>query len=102
MSHRLLALAYRPNGLPHNRYAYATPRRIGGAVQRNRLRRRLRAALRALPLRGGHDLVVMARAASAQASYMELERAIEHCSRRASLLDAQVHRSALHNAAQSP
>lgn len=47
-------------------------RAVGGAVERNRLRRRLRAALRELPWEGYRDLVVVARAESASAAYRDL------------------------------
>jgi ribonuclease P protein component len=86
VSHRLLTLAHRPNGLPHNRYAYATPRRLGGAVVRNRARRRLREIMRALPLRPGLDIVVMARPECAGASFADLRGAVESCARRGRLL----------------
>lgn len=45
------------------RAGFVTGRRVGGAVQRNRARRLLREAWRALAPRvqGGHDLVVVAR-----------------------------------------
>jgi ribonuclease P protein component len=54
-----------PNGSkpPANRYAVVAGRKSGGAVQRNRLKRVIREALRALhpQLRPGYDLVVIAR-----------------------------------------
>lgn len=38
----------------------AGKKRLGGAVQRNRAKRRLREALVGVPLRDGHDYVVIA------------------------------------------
>ncbi len=64
----------------HNRYGLVTGKHVGGAVQRNRVRRTLREALRALDpgLRQGHDLVIVAQAALAgetgPAVSMELQR----------------------------
>jgi ribonuclease P protein component len=48
---------------PQNRYAVVAGRKSGGAVQRNRLKRVTREALRALhpELRPGHDVVVIIR-----------------------------------------
>ena len=48
---------------PQNRYAVVASRKSGGAVQRNRLKRVTREALRALhpELRPGHDVVVIIR-----------------------------------------
>lgn len=53
----------RPNGLAHSRIGLSIPRRVGGAVIRNRVRRRLRETfrLRQLELPAGYDLVVNVR-----------------------------------------
>ena len=52
-----------PNGLDHPRLGLAVPRRVGNAVKRNRIKRRLREALRLMQhdLPGGYDLVVNVR-----------------------------------------
>ncbi|HEX9437547.1 MAG TPA: ribonuclease P protein component [Candidatus Limnocylindria bacterium] len=47
-SDRLFTLRARPNGLDVVRVAVASPRALGGAVRRNRARRRVREALRTL------------------------------------------------------
>lgn len=62
-AHPLLVVSAAPNDLPHNRYGIITSRRLGNAVQRNRARRRIRAALQYWQphLPGGYDLVVIAR-----------------------------------------
>jgi ribonuclease P protein component len=60
-----LVLRYLRNAAdpPQNRYAVVAGRKSGGAVQRNRLKRVTREALRALhpDLRPGHDVVVIIR-----------------------------------------
>ena len=48
LANRLLVLRTAPNQLPHNRYGFVTGKRLGKAVVRNRVRRRLQAA-HALP-----------------------------------------------------
>jgi len=60
------------------RIGLSTPRSLGGAVQRNRVRRRLRELIRERygDLRQGWDLLVIARPESAQASYPELREAL--------------------------
>jgi len=45
----------------------------GGAVQRNRAKRRLRAALAGVPLREGHDYVVIASSEVLTAPFGEIE-----------------------------
>lgn len=59
------------------RLGLVVSRRFGGAVARNRVRRRLREALRAERgrLRGGADVVVVPRRAAAAASYADLRGA---------------------------
>lgn len=76
------------NDLAWSRFAYSTPRRVGNAVTRNRLRRRLREALRSLPLREGFDVVVVARPEAAPASFHALRSELTLLLRRAHLLDA--------------
>ena len=57
------------------RVGFTASRKVGSAVERNRARRRLRAAVaEVLPIRGqaGHDYVVIARAATLTRPYGEL------------------------------
>ena len=60
-----LVIRYLPNvsDPPHNRYGVIAGRKSGGSVQRNRLKRVTREALRELhpALRPGYDLVVVIR-----------------------------------------
>jgi ribonuclease P protein component len=60
-----LVLRYLPNPSdpPHNRYGVIAGRKSGGSVQRNRLKRVTREALRALhpTVRPGYDLVIIIR-----------------------------------------
>jgi ribonuclease P protein component len=72
----LCAVFLRPNGLPHSRLGITTPARLGKAVLRNRLKRRLREVFRLnrpnLP--GGWDVLVNPRAAVATVPFRTLER----------------------------
>jgi ribonuclease P protein component len=52
----------------------AGKKKIGGAVQRNRVKRRLREALVGIALRDGHDYVVIASATVLTASFEEVVR----------------------------
>ena len=70
-------VAVAPGGEPP-RVAYAIGSRVGGAVARNRVRRRLRAATRshAAVLEPGHAYLVGATPAAAGASYTDLSTAL--------------------------
>jgi ribonuclease P protein component len=85
-SGRLLALRSVPNQLPWSRFGYALPKRVGGAVVRNRIRRRLRELLRLLPLLEGYDLVISVRPPAATASFEELKTELALLLKRARLL----------------
>ncbi len=61
------------------RCGFAINRRVGNAVVRNRIRRRLRESVRALNRSGGcrgMDIVVIARPSAAEAEYAELDRTL--------------------------
>lgn len=71
-----MVLYCRPNGTAFNRVGVTVSVKLGCAVRRNRIRRRLREIYRLneeqfLP---GFDLVVVARGRAAHAQYRELER----------------------------
>ena len=81
----LLVLTVLANELDHSRVGVTVSRRVGTAVVRNRIRRRLSEALRTryadLPL--GQDLVLVARPAAAGASWAELNQALDRALARA-------------------
>ncbi|MDP6474012.1 MAG: ribonuclease P protein component [Alphaproteobacteria bacterium] len=62
------------------RVGFTASRRVGGAVARNRAKRRLRAAVaHVMPghAKAGHDYVVIARAATLQRGFADLRRDLE-------------------------
>ena len=69
------------------RYAFAISKRVGKAVTRNRVRRRLREILRALPVREGFDIVLTVRPEAATATFQELTTELEMLLNRAKLLE---------------
>ncbi|MBR1781482.1 MAG: ribonuclease P protein component [Oscillospiraceae bacterium] len=83
-----LALYSRPNGRGENRLGLTTGAKLGHAVVRNKLRRRLRAIYRIHEheFRPGFDIVVVCRAASVHASYQRLERDFLRLARKNGLL----------------
>ncbi len=76
---RWMNVAARQNGLPHSRFALSVGKRVGSAVVRNRVKRRLRSLLRSRMPLGGYDIVVTARVGADLVSIKELERDIERC-----------------------
>jgi ribonuclease P protein component len=114
----LLVLRTLPNNLPHNRYGFVTSKRLGGAVVRNRVRRRLQEIVMASQgwpaaadsPRGepgqdggpdprsqdasprGYDLVLSAKAATVGATFQELTASVRRLYAKGGLLaepDAQ-------------
>ena len=71
---RLLAVHWRPSDLGHPRIGYSISTKVGGAVERNRLKRCLREAARPLlgSLERGIDLVVVVRPGAAGTSCADL------------------------------
>jgi ribonuclease P protein component len=83
----LLVLRSLPNDLEHNRYGFVTGKRLGGAVIRNRLRRRLRESIRVLPARPGWDVVVSAKMPAAAANFQQLNQCVIDLLCRAGIVD---------------
>ena len=69
---RLLAVRAGANGLDHNRYGFIISKRLGKAVVRNKIRRRLKEGIRSQPTRPGWDVIVSARPSAAEASFQQL------------------------------
>ena len=86
LANRLLVLRSVPNELPHNRYGFVTSKRLGKAVVRNRVRRRLRESVRSLAAQPGWDVVVSARARAADADFHQLRKAVVSLFVRAGIL----------------
>lgn len=79
----VLQMLERPEGHPAPaapRLGYTVTRKMGGAVVRNRIKRRLRAATAALPahlLKDGNDYVVIARHKAQDRPFADLARDME-------------------------
>ena len=84
---RLLVLAIRRNGLGVTRFGFTIGKRVGNAVVRNRIKRRLRESSRLTEVQEGWDVVFIARRGAASADYQLLNNSARELFRRAKLLN---------------
>jgi ribonuclease P protein component len=81
----LLGIRVLGNGLETNRYGYTISKRVGSAVVRNRIRRRLRHLVRDLELAPGSDIVIGVRPAAAGARFSDLKAELDRLVEQAGL-----------------
>lgn len=82
----------RPNGAGVTRFGFAVSKVVGGAVVRNRVKRRLREAAMTLDVAPGIDIVVGARKPAADATYAMLRDALTRALAAAGVLAAPAER----------
>ena len=74
---RLVAIA-RANESDTTRFGFSVSKRLGNAVARNKIKRRLKSAASGAPVKEGWDLVIIARQGAKSAGYWELERSLNN------------------------
>jgi ribonuclease P protein component len=74
------------NNLKLSRFGFVTSRRIGKAVVRNRIKRRLREISRLIKIKPGWDVVLIARNPAAESDYRSLEKSVRKLLVRADLI----------------
>lgn len=86
--HEAIVLGVKPNQFDHNRIAVIAGRSVGGAVQRNLAKRRIRSAYQSLraEMCQGCDLVIIARTPILDFSYSYLVDALNKLLDQAGLL----------------
>ena len=86
-----LVVYYRKNRLGHNRLGVTVSTKLGHAVVRNRVRRRIREIFRLSQgkMKQGYDCIVVARTRAAHADYWELKRAFEKTCKKLDLWEIQ-------------
>ncbi len=82
----LLVLKTIRTGRPLSRYGFSVSKKVGNAVVRNRIKRRLREILRETTLKDGHDIIFIVRPAASAIGYQELRKAVADLLSRARLL----------------
>jgi ribonuclease P protein component len=87
-SHPLLTARFLRTDLETTRFGLATGRKLGGAVVRNRVRRRLREVLRAMApsFQPGWDVLIIARPAIVEADHQVLVETLRRLLRRGGVL----------------
>lgn len=84
----LIVMKALSNGLRLSRYGFSVTKKVGKAVQRNRLKRLLREIMRLQPLKPGWDIVFIVRSVAVNADYHQLERTVDKLLARAQLLES--------------
>jgi len=81
-----LVLKAIPNGLDVTRCGFTVSKRIGNAVVRNRVKRRLRVCLQQMSVEEGWDIVFIARAGISIADYRTIQKSVQGLLKRGHLL----------------
>ncbi len=86
-ANRLLVIRYLANGSDCSRIGFLVSKRIGNAAVRNKVKRRLREAVRLNPVKPGWDALFIVRRGAGSAKYQDLKDATENLLQRADLVD---------------
>ncbi len=85
----LIVLRTLPNNLEYSRYGLSVSRKVGNAVIRNKLKRRLREIHKIESIMPGWDIVYILRPASAEASFDSLKKSVETLLTKADILERE-------------
>ena len=86
-ANRLLVIRYLANGSDCSRFGFLVSKRIGNAAVRNKVKRRLREAVRLNPVKAGWDALFIVRRGAGTAKYQELKDATDNLLQRANLVE---------------
>ena len=75
-----------PNGLDRTRFGFTVSKRLGNAVRRNAMKRRLRESVRSMLVKPGWDVVFIARLRAAGADFDGLATSVRSLLARADLI----------------
>jgi ribonuclease P protein component len=86
-ANNLLVFRVLPNGSDQSRFCFIAGKRVGNAVVRNKIKRRLREVVRNTPTRPGWDTVIIARRGAEEAGFNGLEKAVHNLMRRTKIAE---------------
>jgi ribonuclease P protein component len=78
-----------PNGLDYSRFGFMVSKRLGNAVTRNKVKRRLREVVRQTPVKPGWDAIFIARRGAEDAKYHTLKQSAQELLRRTRLVSSE-------------
>ena len=87
---RRLVLIIRANGSGATRFGFSVSKRLGNAVNRNKIKRRLKSAAVRASVQEGWDIVVIARQGARRADYWTLRRSLNRLLDRSGVLEPKV------------
>lgn len=87
-ANRYLVMFFKKNGMGSNRVGFSATKKLGKAVTRNKVKRRMKESYRlnSDKFKDGYDIVFLARVRATEASYKEIESAILHLGRLSKLV----------------
>ncbi|MBQ9155950.1 MAG: ribonuclease P protein component [Eubacterium sp.] len=90
-ANRLLVMLVKKNESPSNRIGISVSKKVGNSVVRHRITRLLREVFRLNwdGIRGGYDIVVVARGLARESGYSQMESAVLHLLRLHHLLSEE-------------
>ena len=86
-ANRLLVIRYLANWSDCSRFAFLVNKRIGNAAERNKVKRRLREAVRLQSVKAGWDALFIVRHGAGGAKYQELKDATSNLLQRANMVE---------------